>query len=584
VEPATGIGRINLGRKRANALLAGSAVVVVALLVVFAVELSNTQANSKAAIKSRVHERAVLAGALVSSLFSTVTQEIPADARKFGGKTVSAAALNAEVGGDAYLAILAPDGTVLASSSGFTKQAGAEVANSGVVKLVQHGDAYGLGNLVRHGKTDLVEFAVPLPTPYGRRILVEGAAAAELTGLFSGELTHIPGVAGSHNLIVDQNDTVIASNVAAKPTGYQIVGAARVALGHASGDRNGRYYDQVPLANSTWRIILSAPDSGLFASVSGWNWWVPWLVFIAFAIMALVAFVLGWRVVHSAERNLAAANTQLAAVNQELATSNRELKRQTAELARSNAELDQFASIASHDLQEPLRKVRTFTEQVAATESENLSERGADYLARANRAAERMQGLIQDLLQFSRVTTNPRPFVPVDLNQVAADVLDDLSLEIESTGAAVSVAELPTIHADPLQMRQLTLNLISNAIKFRQEGVPPRVTIGAHVLNGSVEIKVTDNGIGFEPQYSTRIFRVFERLNGRTEYPGTGIGLALCHKIVGRHGGRIVAESQLGEGATFTVTLPIKQIIDVSALILEDQDVPVEKEQASVSR
>jgi len=584
MEPATGIGRISLGRKRANVLLAGSALVVLALLIVFAVELSNTQANSKAAIKSRVHERAVLAGALVSSLFSSVTQEVPADARKFGGKTVSTAALNAQVGGNAYLAVLAPDGTVLASSSGFTKRASKDVANSGVIKLVQHGDPYGLGNLVHHGKTDVIEFAVPLSTPHGRRILVEGAAASVLTGLFSGELTHIPGVAGSHNLIVDQNDTVIASNVAAKPTGYQIVGAARVALGQASGDRNDRYYDQVPLANSTWRIILNAPNSGLFASVSGWNWWVPWLVFIAFALMALVAFVLGWRVVHSAERKLAAANMQLAAVNHELAASNRELKRQTAELARSNAELDQFASIASHDLQEPLRKVRTFTEQVAATESENLSERGADYLARANRAAERMQGLIQDLLQFSRVTTNPRPFAPVDLNQVVADVLDDLSLEIEGTGATVLVAELPTIHADPLQMRQLTLNLISNAIKFRQDGIPPQVTIGAELVKGSVRIKVSDNGIGFEPQYSTRIFRVFERLNGRTEYPGTGIGLALCHKIVGRHGGQIVAESQLGEGATFTVTLPIKQIIDVNALVREDQSGPVEKEQASVSR
>jgi signal transduction histidine kinase len=573
-----------MGRKRANVLLVGSAVVVVALLIVFAVELSNTQANSKAAIKSRVHERAVLAGALVNSVFSSVTQQIPAEVAKFGGATISASALNAEVGSNAYIVILGPNGHVLGASSGFTKQASADIANSGAVRLVQHGDAYGLGNLVRHGKSDVIEFALPLPTAHGRRILVEGAAASALTEIFATELKRIPGVSGSHNLIVDQNDTVIASNVADRPTGYPIVGAARVALGHVSGDRNDRYYDQVPLANSTWRIILSAPDSGLFASVSGWNWWVPWLVFIAFAVMALVAFVLGWRVVHSAERNLAAANTQLAAVNQELAASNRELKRQTSELARSNAELDQFASIASHDLQEPLRKVRTFTEQVAATESENLSERGADYLARANRAAERMQGLIQDLLQFSRVTTNPRPFVPVDLNQVAADVLDDLSLEIESTGAVVSVGELPTIHADPLQMRQLTLNLISNAIKFRQEGVPPQVTITAQVLNGSVEIKVTDNGIGFEPQYSTRIFRVFERLNGRTEYPGTGIGLALCHKIVGRHGGRILAESQLGEGATFKVTLPIKQTIDVNALILEDQDVPVEKEQASVSR
>jgi signal transduction histidine kinase len=130
----------------------------------------------------------------------------------------------------------------------------------------------------------------------------------------------------------------------------------------------------------------------------------------------------------------------------------------------------------------------------------------------------------------------------------------------------------------------LTLNLISNAIKFRREGVPPEVEISAEVLDGSVQITVADNGIGFEPQYSTRIFRVFERLHGRTEYPGTGIGLALCHKIVGRHGGRIVAESQLGEGATFTVTLPIEQIIDENELILDDQSEPVAKEQTSVLR
>jgi signal transduction histidine kinase len=584
VERTIGSGWIGAARKRATLLLFASAFAVVALLIVFAVELSNTQANSKTAIKARVHERAVLAGALVDSLFSTVTQQVPADVRAFGGRTVKATALNKDVGSSAYLVILGPNGAVLASSSGFTKQDSSSVSNSGAVRLVERGDSYGLGNLVRRDTSNEIEFAVGLPTAYGRRILVEGATASTLTAFFAGELKRIPGVAGSHNLIVDKNDTVIASNVADPAAGYQIVGAARVALGSASGDRAGRYYDQVPLADSTWRIIISSPNAGLFASVSGWNWWVPWLVFIAFAFMALIAFVLGWRVVHSAERNLASANSQLAAVNQELAASNRELKRQAAELARSNADLDQFASIASHDLQEPLRKVRTFTEQVATTESDRISERGADYLARANRAAERMQGLIQDLLQFSRVTTNPRPFVRVDLNTVAAEALDDLSLEIEGTDAVVSIGELPTIHADPLQMRQLTLNLISNAIKFRREGVPPEVEISAEVLDGSVQITVADNGIGFEPQYSTRIFRVFERLHGRTEYPGTGIGLALCHKIVGRHGGRIVAESQLGEGATFTVTLPIEQIIDENELILDDQSEPVAKEQTSVLR
>jgi signal transduction histidine kinase len=591
VERKIASGWVGAARKRATVLLFASAFAVVALLVVFAVELSNTQANSKTAIKQRVNERAVLAGALVDSLFSTVTQQVPADARTFGGPTVNATALNKDLGSSAYLVVLGPKGALLASTSGFTKQDSANVLNSGAVRLVERGDSYGLGNLVRRGKSNVIEFAVGLPTAHGRRILLEGAPASTLTTFFAGELKRIPGVAGSHNLIVDENDTVIASNVADRPPGYQITGAARTALGSASGDRNGRYYDQVPLANSTWRIIISSPNAGLFASVSGWNRWVPWLVFIAFAFMALVAFVLGWRVVHSAERNLASANSQLAGVNaelavvnHELAASNRELKRQTAELARSNADLDQFASIASHDLQEPLRKVRTFTEQVAATESDRLSERGADYLARANRAAERMQGLIQDLLQFSRVTTNPRPFASVDLNAVAAEALDDLSLEIEGTGAVVSIGELPTIHADPLQMRQLTLNLISNAIKFRREGVSPEVDISAEVVDGNVRIAVADNGIGFEPQYSTRIFRVFERLNGRTEYPGTGIGLALCHKIVGRHGGRIVAESQLGEGATFTVTLPIEQIIDENGLIPEDQHEPVAKEQTRVSR
>jgi len=578
-------GWIKAGHRRATTLLLGAAVAVIVLLAVFAVELSHSQANSKVAIETRVRERVVLAGALVDSLFATVKDEVPADARLFGGRTVSARILNKDVGANAFLVLLGPKGSVLASSRGFTPQADAELQTSGVVGLIQRGDPYTLGNLSAYGKSRVIDFAVGVPTAYGRRILVEGAVPAQITAFLGGELRHIPGVAGSHNLILDANDTVIASNVADRPVGYRITNAAaRAALGHSSGDRNGRYYDQVPLVDSTWRIILSSPDGPLFASASGLNKWLPWLVFIAFALVAAIALGLGWRVVHSAERKLADANLQLADLNEDLAASNRELERRAAELVRSNEELDQFASIASHDLQEPLRKVRTFTEQLAVSESENLSERGLDYLARANRAAERMQGLIQDLLQFSRVTTNPRPPVQVNLNQVVDEVLEDLSVEIESTGASVSVGELPTIHADPLQMRQLALNLISNALKFRREDAPPEVSVRSSVANGSAQITVADNGIGFEPQYSTRIFRVFERLNGRTEYPGTGIGLALCHKIVSRHGGKIAAESQLGEGATFTVTLPIKPIIDENELILDDHSEPVLKEQVHARR
>jgi light-regulated signal transduction histidine kinase (bacteriophytochrome) len=330
--------------------------------------------------------------------------------------------------------------------------------------------------------------------------------------------------------------------------------------------------------------VLSAPSGALFASVTGWHRLVPWLILIAFALVAALALALGWRVLHSAERDLEQANVKLENVNHRLETSNRQLERRAVELARSNAELDQFASIASHDLQEPLRKVRTFTEQLTATESERLSERGADYLMRANRAAERMQGLIQDLLQFSRVTTKPRPFTQVDLNQVTVEVLDDLSVEIEQAGAVVSVGALATISADPLQMRQLMLNLVSNALKFRRPDVAPEISISGEVVGEVARLVVADNGIGFDPRYSTRIFKVFERLNGREEYPGTGIGLALCHKIVTRHGGDIIASSELLAGATFTVTLPVNhhpQAADLFAETESDLDDAKEKAHAT---
>ena len=238
------------------------------------------------------------------------------------------------------------------------------------------------------------------------------------------------------------------------------------------------------------------------------------------------------------------------------------LARQTQELARSNAELEQFAYIASHDLQEPLRKVQAFGDRLLAGYGEVLGDQGRDYLERMQNAAARMQTLINDLLMYSRVTTKAQPFVSVDLAQVARGVLSDLETRIEQVGGRVEVGDLPTIEADPTQMRQLLQNLIGNALKFHKKDEAPLVKVYAGSLDGrdgGCQIIVEDNGIGFDEKYLDRIFQVFQRLHGRSEYEGSGIGLATCRKIVERHRGSITAKSVPEQGATFIVTLPARQ-------------------------
>ena len=238
-----------------------------------------------------------------------------------------------------------------------------------------------------------------------------------------------------------------------------------------------------------------------------------------------------------------------------------------AQLQRSNAELQNFASVASHDLQEPLRKIQTFSDRLRA-KGGALNAQGLDYLERMQNAAQRMQVLIQDLLKLSRVTSRALPFEECPLRGIVRAVLLDLEVAIEQKTAEIEIGWLPVIEADALQMRQLFQNLISNALKFNRQGVRPWVSISGRILDeqeGGIsglptcEIVVQDNGIGFEAQFAEQIFVVFQRLHSRSEYEGTGIGLALCRKITDRHGGTIVAKSGEGKGATFIVTLPVRQ-------------------------
>ena len=251
-----------------------------------------------------------------------------------------------------------------------------------------------------------------------------------------------------------------------------------------------------------------------------------------------------------------------------------ELKDRAAALERSNQELQDFASIASHDLQEPLRKIEAFGDRLERKCGDELGEEAALYLNRIQSSTRRMRDLINDLLSYSRVTSKAQPFESCALKQIAEEVVSDLQIQIEDSGAKIEIGDLPVIDADQTQMRQLLQNLISNALKFRKKEVQPILKIRSQILSGArrqslatpflgdvCQLNVSDNGIGFKMKHAEQIFSIFQRLHGRAEYEGTGIGLATCRKIVERHGGEIFAKSELGIGTTFTAVLPVKQTV-----------------------
>ncbi len=249
-----------------------------------------------------------------------------------------------------------------------------------------------------------------------------------------------------------------------------------------------------------------------------------------------------------------------------------ELQRKIKELDRSNKELEEFAYVASHDLQEPLRKITTFGERLQAKFEKELGDEGKIYLTRMMAGAENMRLLIENLLEFSRLSHKDQPFRKCNLNILLKEVQAELELITEETNARISSNELPALEVVPSQIRQLFNNLISNAIKFRAPGISPVITITSQKISSKekkeyslsaeaafYKITVTDNGIGFEQGYAKKIFQIFQRLHGKAEYTGSGIGLTICKKIAENHNGLIFATSTPGKGASFTVILPEKK-------------------------
>ncbi|MEI8280633.1 MAG: ATP-binding protein, partial [Bacteroidota bacterium] len=249
-----------------------------------------------------------------------------------------------------------------------------------------------------------------------------------------------------------------------------------------------------------------------------------------------------------------------------------QLQRQMDNLSKSNKDLEEFAYIASHDLQEPLRKISTFSGKLASKYGEALGEDGNMFIERVLASADNMRTLIDNLLEFSRITKGEQSYTETSLNFIVQQVLQQLELSIEETSAEINIGKLPVLQASPTQLKQVFDNIIRNAIKFRKKDITPKIGISSSVLSviekevhklsiGTVyhKIFIEDNGIGFESEYASRIFQIFQRLHGKSQYPGSGIGLAICKKIVENHHGLIFAENIPSSGARFIIILPERQ-------------------------
>jgi signal transduction histidine kinase len=534
---------------RAKAIIGGATLVVVVVLGLFAVQLNASQSGLRDRAISRFQDRAQVISALTQAILSSAAAAPEAE-RRYGAKTVDPALLDGAVKQSrlAYAVLFDERGQIISTSRSLTPAQRVALLSSRAVQSARNGAPVALSDV--HAGT--IDLAVTLNTDAGRRVLVSGAPTALFGTFLSSYLRRVPARGGTA-YVLDSRSTVIGARNPTQLLGRTVgepglVDAVKHGAHGAYGDDG--YFVASPVPGSSWRVVMTSTQSSLFSAISGSRKWLPWIIYLALGLTAL-GFLALLRRVMTANDRLTDSNARLQSTNA--------LLRHAAELSRSNAELEQFASIASHDLQEPLRKVQTFAAQLNATESERLSEQGQDFLRRMSDAAGRMRALIDDLLMFSRVSTKARPFTAVDLAETIEYVLTDLEVAIEESGAQVTVQELPTIEAEPMQMRQLLQNLLGNALKFRREGVTPEIAVRATVADGIAELTITDNGLGFDAQFATRIFRAFERLHGTSAYPGTGIGLALCRKIVERHHGTITADGRENEGATFTVRLPLRQ-------------------------
>jgi signal transduction histidine kinase len=521
--------------------------------------ISSSQDSSRSAARQRATAGATIRSQLTSSLLSTSSTALRSAAAKV---PPTRAALDRLVAASqlGYAAIISADGTIVASSSRATS---AELARlrgrPAYIRQALSGRTWLSGLLpANRGGQPMIDWAAPFTASDGRRVLVEGFPAATLGSFLRTFLDQ--GSSGRSVYVIDSGRRLIASS---KSSGLAPGGSLPADLA-AAPDLSSRtigtnFVVSAPLAETGWKIVVALPTATLYPALAGSSSWLLWSVVAVVAALGLASLVLLRRWLIGSEQ-LALAVGELESLNETLEAKVEErtelAHRRLAEVQRSNSELEQFASVAAHDLQEPLRKIRMYGERLGGR-SELGDESRAD-VARMDAAALRLQHLIDDLLDLARVNSRGRELVPVALDAVAAEALSDLDARLNEVGARVEIGELPTILGDPAQIRRVLQNLLSNALKFHREEVPLRIRVSSELLgDGRCAIIVEDNGIGFEDQYAERIFGAFQRLHGRAAYDGTGIGLSIARKIAWRHDGDITASGVPGEGATFRLTLPL---------------------------
>jgi signal transduction histidine kinase len=540
-------------------------VVVIAALVMLAVVgvlgylISSSQDSSRSAARQQFAASATIRAQLTASLLSTTGTSLRTAAAKV---TPSTSALDRLVAGShlGYAAILSKDGAVIASSS---RIPGAELRRIGA-RPAYIGNALkgaswisGLRPRDPSGKP-MIDWAASFNSPRGRRVIVEGLPVSLLASFLRSFLDQ--GSTGRKIYVIDSTRGLIASS---KSTGLALeapLPRALVRAGGLSSRTIGKsFVVSAPVRGTEWTMLVTQPTAALYPGLAGSRGWLLWSLVVVAAAVGLAGLFLLRRLLIGSEQ-VAIAVAELELLNETLEDKVAErtalAHQRLAELQRSNSELEQFASVAAHDLQEPLRKIRMYGERLG--ERSELSDDARNDVARMDAASVRLQRLIDDMLDLARVNSRGGALTRVELGPVVADALSDLDARLTEVGAIVEIDELPSVTGDHVQLRRVFQNLLSNALKFHRADEPLRIRVTSEQLgDGRCAILVEDNGIGFDEQYAERIFVAFQRLHGRSAFEGTGIGLSIARKIAWRHGGDITATGELGNGATFRLTLPL---------------------------